>query len=244
MNRRLWAWIILGATVLYACAPLYREGDVSVPLHHLLHVFMLFGAALSALLLVSPPTPPRRGRFLWLVIAVVTPAFAMFLMWPSDYSIFEHTPILHVTQHLGLVALGFLTGYAGQRYAASVGVIMSSSLWLMGLLAIGGYGTSPPPPAIISQASVTSSSSSSPRSSSAPNAARGARIFQQSCASCHGAHGQGGFGPALVNEGHRKNLAQAQAWIEHPAPPMPTLYPGTLSEKDVHDVALYVESLR
>ena len=73
--------------------------------------------------------------------------------------------------------------------------------------------------------------------------ARGRTIFLQNCAMCHGAAATGGVGPALKNEKSRKNFAQAVAWIKHPQPPMPKLYPSPLSEKDVRDVAAYVESL-
>jgi mono/diheme cytochrome c family protein len=69
-------------------------------------------------------------------------------------------------------------------------------------------------------------------------------IYQQACASCHGANGAGGgVGPTLKNERSRKNMAQAISWIKNPQPPMPKLYPSPLSEKDVSDVAAYVESL-
>ncbi len=52
------------------------------------------------------------------------------------------------------------------------------------------------------------------------------------------------MGPSLQNEDVRKNLAQTVSWIEHPALPMPNLYPGTLSAKDVLDIATYVQSLK
>lgn len=52
------------------------------------------------------------------------------------------------------------------------------------------------------------------------------------------------MGPRLIGESARKNLQQAQAWIENPAPPMPKLYPGTLTAQDVRDVAGYVETLK
>ncbi len=75
------------------------------------------------------------------------------------------------------------------------------------------------------------------------DASHGKTIFMQNCASCHGATANGGVGPALKNEKSRKNLVQAIAWIKHPQPPMPKLYPSPLSDKDVRDVAAYVESL-
>jgi len=75
------------------------------------------------------------------------------------------------------------------------------------------------------------------------NSSHGRQIFMQNCATCHGTRAEGGVGPSLKNERAKKDLAKAQAWIKNPRPPMPKLYPGTLTEKDVLDVASYVESL-
>jgi mono/diheme cytochrome c family protein len=71
----------------------------------------------------------------------------------------------------------------------------------------------------------------------------GYQIYAANCAACHGASAQGGVGPDLHGEKTRKDTAAAIAWIKHPKLPMPTLYPNPLSEKDVDDVAAYVESL-
>lgn len=73
---------------------------------------------------------------------------------------------------------------------------------------------------------------------------RGAEVFRANCAVCHTATGAaGGVGPSLEREKQRKNYDQTVAWIESPDPPMPKLYPAPLSEKDVDDVAAYVQSL-
>jgi len=73
---------------------------------------------------------------------------------------------------------------------------------------------------------------------------RGADVFRANCAVCHTANGAAaGVGPLLVNEKQRKNYDQTVVWIEVPDPPMPKLYPAPLSEKDVQDVAAYVQSL-
>jgi mono/diheme cytochrome c family protein len=73
---------------------------------------------------------------------------------------------------------------------------------------------------------------------------RGADVFRANCAVCHAANGAAaGVGPSLVSERQRKNYDQTVAWIEAPDPPMPKLYPSPLSEKDVDDVAAYVQSL-
>ncbi|MDH2908805.1 MAG: cytochrome c [Candidatus Eremiobacteraeota bacterium] len=76
------------------------------------------------------------------------------------------------------------------------------------------------------------------------NIPHGKSLYEQHCANCHGADAQGGMGPSLQNEDSRKNLAQTVAWIKNPALPMPNLYPGTLSDKDVLDIATYVQSLK
>jgi mono/diheme cytochrome c family protein len=73
---------------------------------------------------------------------------------------------------------------------------------------------------------------------------RGAEVFRANCAVCHTAGGAaGGVGPSLEHEKQRKNYDQTVAWIEQPDPPMPKLFPQPLSEKDVEDVAAYVQSL-
>ena len=76
------------------------------------------------------------------------------------------------------------------------------------------------------------------------NQGRGADVFRVNCAVCHASTGAAaGVGPSLVNEKKRKNYDQTVAWIENPEPPMPKLVPSPLSEKDVADVAAYVQSL-
>ncbi len=76
------------------------------------------------------------------------------------------------------------------------------------------------------------------------DSAHGKTIFAANCAQCHGAGGaKGGVGPALLGEKKKKNMAATVAWIKNPQAPMPKLYPSPLSEKDVEDVAAYVQSL-
>jgi len=73
--------------------------------------------------------------------------------------------------------------------------------------------------------------------------ANGQKLYAANCASCHGAAGAGGVGPELHGENTRKDTAGTIFWIKHPILPMPTLYPKPLSEKDVADVATFVETL-
>jgi mono/diheme cytochrome c family protein len=76
-----------------------------------------------------------------------------------------------------------------------------------------------------------------------PDPARRQTLFAQYCAACHGVNGGGGQGPSLVHERERKNLAQIQQWIIDPTPPMPRLFPSTLTRADVRDVAAFVAQL-
>ncbi len=73
---------------------------------------------------------------------------------------------------------------------------------------------------------------------------RGVELFAKNCRVCHNSSPDATrIGPSLVNEGHKRTLAQIIRAIEEPDPPMPKLYPGTLSDRDVSDIAAYVKTL-
>jgi len=240
-ERRVIAGLVLFATVLFALVPVIRRGaELPTAQHHFVHALMLAGAALSGILFAGRTRGGRRGA-VWLVIATLVPALAMLLMWPSKYAYFETHPYGHLTEHLALVVLGFLAGFGGERYAAGIGWAAGIGIFAMGMLAIGGYGVVHSVPNTIGIAAAPTSRANI---GGLPNQTRGAALFAQNCAVCHGTVGVGGEGPSLKNERSRKSLVQAEAWIQNPAPPMPKLYPGTLSLRDVADVAGYVETLR
>jgi mono/diheme cytochrome c family protein len=104
---------------------------------------------------------------------------------------------------------------------------------------------SPVPVATPASAVTATATASAPTPASATvgNSLHGRQVYAANCAACHGASAQGGVGPALRGEKNRKDTAAAIAWIKNPKLPMPKLYPTVLSEKDVEDVAAYVESL-
>jgi mono/diheme cytochrome c family protein len=124
---------------------------------------------------------------------------------------------------------------------------------------IAAYLASLAPPVSVSVADVTPSPvSSAPPAASASashavpapsvtpefgDVAHGRQVYSVNCSACHGAGAQGGYGPSLRGEKSRKDDAAAIAWIKNPKPPMPKLYPDPLGEKDVKDVAAYIESL-
>ncbi len=75
----------------------------------------------------------------------------------------------------------------------------------------------------------------------APEPAHGKILFGQICASCHGPDGDMVDDHKLSTLKSRRDYASTVGFIENPAPPMPRLFPGTLSEPDVHDLAAYLQ---
>jgi mono/diheme cytochrome c family protein len=230
---------VLVATVLFAVAPLGRgRAELPIAQHHLLHALLVAGAAIGGILVCRPRAPGTRSSPGWIAVAMGAPILTMMLMWPSEYSFFEQHPAGHVLEHLGLVVLAFITGFAGERFAGGVGWAAGGSAVLMALLAAGGFGFSPP--------TVTQPPAGPAAGAAVPPAGRvqrGAIVYRQNCAACHGVDGAGDSGPALKSERSRKNLRATVEWIEHPAPPMPKLYPDVLSADDVEAVAAYVQHL-
>jgi mono/diheme cytochrome c family protein len=75
----------------------------------------------------------------------------------------------------------------------------------------------------------------------APNADHGHALFAQVCSTCHGAGGNLIEGHNLATLRERRNLESTVAFIKAPVAPMPKLYPATLNEQDVVDLAAYVQ---
>lgn len=76
------------------------------------------------------------------------------------------------------------------------------------------------------------------------DAARGQQVFAQNCATCHGNEGSGGFGPKLAPISARKDHRPVTDIIKEPSANMPPLFPASLSERDVEDVATYLQTLK
>jgi hypothetical protein len=143
--QRIAAWAILAITVSFALIPLVRGPvDLSTSQHHVLHSVLVGGAVISAILFATPSRDTSAGHYGWLLLTIFSPIAAMMLMWPSEYTWFERHPGGHVLEHLGIVALGFMSGYAGQRYAAGVGWASGLSLFFMALFSAWGFGVAPP----------------------------------------------------------------------------------------------------
>jgi alcohol dehydrogenase (cytochrome c) len=69
----------------------------------------------------------------------------------------------------------------------------------------------------------------------------GKAVFNRSCASCHGAQGQGGAGPALIGTGEGlKKYGDAQKLYEKISTTMPQSAPGSLSQEDYLRVLSFI----
>jgi len=228
----------LVAAVLSFMPVIAGERDIAIPAHHFDHaVLMMFGAIAGLSLYRTRGRDFESPRWIW--PALLGPLVAMMLMAPSFYAIVDRAPLLHSVNHLLFVIIAGLTAYAGQRYVSGIGWATALMLELMAVAAAFGYGVAP----AVASAPTTAQAASAVTRGPA-DVVHGKQIFAQNCAACHGVAGQGGMGPPLKNEHIRKDEVAAADWIKKPAPPMPALYPGVLSEKDVRDVAAFVESLK
>jgi len=78
----------------------------------------------------------------------------------------------------------------------------------------------------------------------AGDAARGGDLYASNCASCHGFDGTAMHDHDLRKAAQAKTVDELEAWIRDPKPPMPRLFPSTLDETEVRDLAAFVHSLR
>jgi alcohol dehydrogenase (cytochrome c) len=74
----------------------------------------------------------------------------------------------------------------------------------------------------------------------APNPGHGHTLYNQVCSTCHGAGGDLIEGHNLATVRDSRNLESTVAFIKAPVAPMPKLYPLTLTDQDVLDVAAYL----
>ena len=70
--------------------------------------------------------------------------------------------------------------------------------------------------------------------------AKGRKVYEQVCASCHGPDGNLVAGHALSTLASRRDRASTLRYIKNPKPPMPKLYPGLLNEQSLVDVTSYI----
>lgn len=70
---------------------------------------------------------------------------------------------------------------------------------------------------------------------------RGAEFYAASCASCHGAEGEGEIGPALIGERYAfRSRGTAQGLYDYVSHAMPLDAPGSLPEQEYWDILAWV----
>ena len=134
------AWLVVLAGLAVAVAPLFRHGDLAIPMHHVFHAVSIAGGAALGLLLIQNRKSDDREHPLWLVPAIAAPIVMMFLMWPSLYEALEVNPALHVGDHLVLFFIGTIAVVSGQRYRAGTGWALGALSVIMALTSAGGFG--------------------------------------------------------------------------------------------------------
>lgn len=68
------------------------------------------------------------------------------------------------------------------------------------------------------------------------DAAAGATVYANDCASCHGADGSGDSGPSIIGEDESEEIAEVVLFGEDDMP----AFDGDLSDQDIADVVAYV----
>lgn len=236
MNVRVVVVLLDWLVALFVSFMPIVTGERNIPVHdhHIDHAVLMLLGAIAGLALYRGTE--NRERPAWLAGAVLGMLIAMLLMAPSLYAIVDDMPWLHVVDHVVFVALAMLTVYAGQRYVRGVGWATGIMLETMAIVAAFGFGVAP--------AGVAIAATAPPVTASAADVAHGKELFAQNCAICHGHEGVGAEAPRLKGEASRKDIPELESWIKKPAPPMPALYPSPLNERDVDDIAAYVEQLK
>jgi alcohol dehydrogenase (cytochrome c) len=136
----------------------------------------------------------------------------------------------------GALAGGVVTyEISGRQYVAfasgNVSRVTFGELGLPSVIIMALGGKNPVPGPVPQQGGVVAT----------PNADRGHALFAQVCSTCHGAGGNLIEGHNLATLRDRRNLESTVAFIKAPVPPMPKLYPLTLTEQDVADLAAYLQ---
>jgi mono/diheme cytochrome c family protein len=72
--------------------------------------------------------------------------------------------------------------------------------------------------------------------------ARGGAVYATECAACHGANGQGGFGPSLVDSAVAQSYPRTVEQVTKGQGAMPA-FADVLSDEDISNVAAYVHDV-
>jgi len=125
--------------------PIGRAAEQSTQYHHLLHAGQfLLGVTVGVLVASLPAVFGRlrsRHSHLGIVAVVAAPAGMMLAMTPSIYAPLDHRPALHFLYHLGIAALGVVTGLgAGTlgRVTGRFAAVLAVSMAVLYAAGVGG----------------------------------------------------------------------------------------------------------
>jgi cytochrome c oxidase subunit I len=133
------ALIVLSAAAFLPAVVTYSA--TSTRAHHLDHAaIFLFGGLLGLLAGATPlfqadDLPPRGGA---LTVALLAPVGMLLAMTPSIYEPLERHTAEHVLYHIGIVALGLVTGIATSRLGRVAGLTLFMFSVTMGVLFAAG----------------------------------------------------------------------------------------------------------
>lgn len=127
---------LLGPLAFGAAAP-------PLALHHLEHAFLLVSGGLFAMAYVRR-RPKPYGDPLWILAVIGLGTLSLVLMLPDVYGIVDAEPILHTLLHVGFLVIGWLGGYAAERYAPKLGFGWQLLVIVMGVITATGFGSGPP----------------------------------------------------------------------------------------------------
>lgn len=139
------AFGVFASTVaLTSLFPQVIDASEASPLyHHLDHAAQfLLGAMLAVTAAASPAMAHMRIRSSHALLAViVAPAGMLVAMTPSIYAGIDSHPFLHLLYHIGVVALGFITGIGVTRFGAVTGrFVLVLSIGMAAMFAAGVTG--------------------------------------------------------------------------------------------------------
>lgn len=118
--------------------PVTRAAETSTQYHHLQHAVQYTLGVLIGLLVMAAPglwrNLGRRAADVGIVLVIAAPAVMLLMMVPSVYEPLENHPAEHALYHLGVAALGFLTGLgAGAlgRVPGRIAVVLAVGMAVM-----------------------------------------------------------------------------------------------------------------
>lgn len=143
-TSRTWFILLAIAVVLDVFGPVVvGAGDPPLGLHHLEHAFLLVAGGLFGIHYVRSH-PRVYGNPGWLFAVIGLSAASLVMMLPDVYGKVDAYPVLHALLHLAFFAVGYVGGYAAERYSPRSGMAWTMLSVMMGVICATGFGSPPP----------------------------------------------------------------------------------------------------